>query len=238
MDIYTYLSASCITISCPGNVFDTYCGKKIEKIFLCFQIKLYRESLDKRNLKLDEITREVQSLKDLISEYEVERQSLIHREAKLQTQVQNMEKEHHDKVNALRRELDAASLQYSELMLEKSKLANEKMALEQQMQKFNMREADVHRQVGEFKKEFGDIKVGLQQQLEQLESDKAQLEVRLRELERTNIDLYGRLMKMKNSEDGRNAHISRSLPSSPNSYNNNYGLRLVTSNTSKCFELI
>lgn len=194
---------------------------------------MYRESLDKRNLKLEEITREVQSLKDSISEYEVERQSLIDREADLRTRNQNMEKEHHDKINALRRELDAASLQYSELMLEKSKLANEKMALEQQMQKFNVREADVHRQVGEFKREFGDIKVGLQQQLEQLEGDKAQLETRLRELETANIELYGRLMQVPNRRDAGDARISRSLPSSPNCYNDTYGLRNVASSTSK-----
>lgn len=192
---------------------------------------MYRESLDKRNLRLEEITREVQNLKDIISEYEVERQSLRDRESELRLKTQNLEKEHHDKLNSLRRDLDTTSLHCSELMLEKSKLENEKLVLEQQMQKFNAREANVHRQVGEFKREFGDIKQGLQQQLTQLESDKTQLEKKILELETANIELYSRLIGTR--KDREETRVSRSLPGSPNVYDRSYSMCNMGSTTGK-----
>lgn len=62
--------------------------------------------------------------------------------------------EYEEKFNALRSDLDDATLQYSEAVLDKTRLANEKAGLEQEIGRASLREVDMKRQLDEVSVKF------------------------------------------------------------------------------------
>lgn len=129
----------------------------------------------------------------------------------MKRQLQESEVDYRNKVNTLRQELEKTNLLYSESLLEKSRILNDKAELDKQLKEFTQKEADFTRQVREYKDDFEGMKDNFQKQVAHLVHQKSKLEVRISQLEQHNAELKNRLIKM---QSGDQMSLSRSAPNS------------------------
>jgi chromosome segregation ATPase len=183
-----------------------------------------------KKCELEEAVEEVERLKSEIESLEVRMEELKDEEQRAKDKLADCE----EKINLLRNDLDNATLQYSEAVLDKTKIANEKALIEQELNRSVLREVDSKKRLDEVRiipkalKEFQSVHFKVEnelyelrqshmKQLSSLQMHKSKLEVRVSELESSNAELHNRLIKI---QAGCGDHVSSSsLPNTPNFVN-------------------
>ncbi|KAK9753048.1 Centrosomin N-terminal motif 1 [Popillia japonica] len=155
----------------------------------------YEAECVKRNEvdKLMATIKELEKVRKVVKVAEDKIHALEESEENLKRQLQESEVDYRNKVNTLRQELEKTNLLYSESLLEKSRILNDKAELDKQLKEFTQKEADFTRQVAH------------------LVHQKSKLEVRISQLEQHNAELKNRLIKM---QSGDQMSLSRSAPNS------------------------
>ncbi|EFA01271.1 centrosomin isoform X3 [Tribolium castaneum] len=123
--------------------------------------------------------------------------------------------DYEERINGLRSDLDNATLQYSEAVLDKTKIANEKALLEQELNRSVLKEIDTKKRLDEVENELQELRQAHQRQVSLLQVQKSKLEVRVSELESSNAELHNRLVKI---QAGCGDNVA-SLSGSPNFVN-------------------
>lgn len=181
--------------------------KKLEDYASKLQSKYETEYIKRTEVeKLKNTITELELIKQDVKISEEKVQLLEENEAKLKLKLQTLERDHRDKVNNLRKELDNATLKSSEAVLEKTKLLNEKTELEKQIKEFASKESDFMKQVNEFQEDFANMKTSFQKRVANLERQKNKLELRIHELESLNFDLQNQLVKIQSGQVGDIKH--------------------------------
>ncbi|XP_068905231.1 centrosomin isoform X2 [Tenebrio molitor] len=166
-----------------------------------------------KKCELEEAVEEVERLKSEIESLEVRMEELKDEEQRAKDKLADCE----EKINLLRNDLDNATLQYSEAVLDKTKIANEKALIEQELNRSVLREVDSKKRLDEVENELYELRQSHMKQLSSLQMHKSKLEVRVSELESSNAELHNRLIKI---QAGCGDHVSSSsLPNTPNFVN-------------------
>ncbi|XP_044266519.1 centrosomin-like isoform X2 [Tribolium madens] len=105
--------------------------------------------------------------------------------------------EYEERINSLRCDLDNATLQYSEAVLDKTKIAKEKALIEQELNRSVLKEIDTKKRLDEVENELQELRQAHQRQVSSLQVHKSKLEVRVSELESSNAELHNRLVKIQ-----------------------------------------
>lgn len=164
--------------------------------------------------KLKNQLKELENIRQIAALAEKKIEILEQTEFALKTNLEQRQKEHQAKIHTLHSELDAANLHYSEVVLHKSRLSNEKVEFESQIRDFREKETDFAKQVTEFQTDFRIMKESFRKQLTNLQKQKNEYEVRISELEATNAELHNRLIRIQTGRCGDHVYSS-SAPSSP-----------------------
>ncbi|XP_063914175.1 centrosomin isoform X3 [Zophobas morio] len=167
-----------------------------------------------KKCRVEEAIEEIERLRNEIEVFE-DRIDTIKRE---KDQVVTKLSEYEDKFNILRSDLDNATLQYSEAVLEKTKLANEKALIEQELNRNSLKEVDTRRKLDQVENELYELRENHQKQVSVLQTQKSKLEVRVSELESSNAELHNKLVKIQ-AGCGDHVTASVSLPNTPNFVN-------------------
>ncbi|KAF2896986.1 hypothetical protein ILUMI_09193 [Ignelater luminosus] len=181
-----------------------------------------KSEVDRRTLEVEEITKEVGKLQGVIYDCELKMNGMEKREIELKNKVQELQQEHQQKINDLHKELDSATLQYSEAILEKTKLQNETSTLEQKVQMFYTKENELIKEVNKLHKEYQETQANLQSHITQLEHKKSFMELKISnleavnaELQSANAELRNRLVKIQIGKNINDVITSTSLPNNP-----------------------
>lgn len=118
-------------------------------------------------------------------------------EENLRERLQENTKQYHSKLEVLRAELDAANLHYSEAVLEKTRLINEKGELEIQLQEMFNKENNLLIQIEQFQIDFRTMKDDYQRQINAIQNEKSILELRISELESSNAELHNKFIRLQ-----------------------------------------
>ncbi|CAH0557268.1 unnamed protein product [Brassicogethes aeneus] len=149
--------------------------------------------LDKAYLDLQEKVHQIESLNNDIVSYKDKITSL-------ETQKKDLHELYNNsliKVDTIYKELNIQKVQYSELLLEKIKLSNERVELEEKLGSMSVAELEMNEQFEEIQNEMEIIKQSYQQQCTALQNQKSILEVKVSELESINAELHNRLAKLQ-----------------------------------------
>lgn len=112
------------------------------------QLKIvYQREYIKKTEADKRISEELENLKGVLNSAESKMRGMELQEVQLKKRLIDIENEHREKISALHKDLDNATLQYSETVLEKTKLANEKAELEQRVKGFDCKELELLEQV-------------------------------------------------------------------------------------------
>lgn len=168
--------------------------------------------LDQKVREIEIMTSDLERAKCSISITEDKLHQAEQHEEELKQKLRDAESQYRDKISELHKDLDSATLQYSEAVLEKTKLANEKTILEQQLKAVDIKETELLVQVAEFQKEFCEMKDVFHSQVAAIESQKLRLEIRVSELESVNAELRNKLIKLQTGFEEQ--LFSTSLPTS------------------------
>ncbi|XP_067001294.2 centrosomin isoform X2 [Anabrus simplex] len=122
------------------------------------------------------------------------------RETELKKRIHESEHNLWEKEAELRRQLDEAAMKHSQTALERTRLANEKLHLEQELRRFEAREAELLREKKEVENHLMLSKDKLDLKVLEMEEKKNDLERRVRELEYVNAELEQRLAKIHSIE--------------------------------------
>ncbi|GJQ69842.1 putative centrosomin N-terminal motif 1 [Trypoxylus dichotomus] len=173
----------------------------------------YEAECVKRNEvdKLMATIRELEKVRKVVKLAEDKIHTLEESEETLKRQLQESDVDYRNKINTLRQDLEKTNLLYSESLLEKSRILNEKAEFERQLKDITQKENEFTRQVREYKDDFEGMKDNFQKQVAHLEHQKSKLEVRISQLEQHNAELKNRLIKL---QSGDQMSLSRSAPSS------------------------
>ncbi|KRT83804.1 hypothetical protein AMK59_3983 [Oryctes borbonicus] len=173
----------------------------------------YEAECVKRNEvdKLMATIRELEKVRKVVKVAEDKIHILEESEENLKQQLQESEVDYRNRVNTLRQDLEKTNLLYSESLLEKSRILNEKAEFERQLKEITQKEIEFTRQVREYKDDFEGMKDNFQKQVTHLEHQKSKLEVRISQLEQHNAELKNKLVKL---QSGDQMSLSRSAPSS------------------------
>lgn len=181
-----------------------------------------KSEVDRRTLEVEEITKEVGKLQGVIYDCELKMNGMEKQEIELKNKVQELQQAHQQKISDLHKELDNATLQYSEAILEKTRLQNETSTLEQKVQKFYAKENELIKEVNELHKEYQETQTNLQLHITQLEHKKSLMEVNISnleavnaELQSANAELRNRLVKIQIGRNISDVITSSSLPNNP-----------------------
>ncbi|KAG5878661.1 hypothetical protein JTB14_015596 [Gonioctena quinquepunctata] len=163
-----------------------------------------KSEVESKLTQVDKLIEELDDLKRVVKSYEGTILTYKEKEAKINCKLS----ESQEVINCLRRELDQTTLQYSEAVLEKTKLANEKTLLEQELNKYGVRDIEWKQQIDDIRADFDNVNLNCQQQVSALQKQKSALEVKISELESTNAELHNKLVRLQ----ANRADFSTSLP--------------------------
>ncbi|KAJ8961270.1 hypothetical protein NQ318_008955 [Aromia moschata] len=141
----------------------------------------------------EKLVNELNDLKATMKSYEETLQLYKEKDYGIKEKLQDYQ----DRINILRKELDNTTLQYSEAVLEKTKLANDKSLLEQEMSKVSIKEAELRQQFNSIQSEFANVNQNYQLQVTTLQRQKSKLEVKISELESNNAELHNKLVRLQ-----------------------------------------
>lgn len=193
--------------------------KQLQNLILTDYVK--KIELEKQTKHLEEVLKAYNEAQSTLYGTEVQLNETQHRESQLKQQIRELETQHWEKLNQLHSELDTVNLQYSEAVLEKTKLNNEKTLLEQKIKAVDAKETEVMLQAAEFRKQFDEMKEAFQKQVAVMENKKIKLEIRVSELESTNAELRNKLIVLQTSINDQ--VLSSSLPTSTTKLCEMYG---------------
>lgn len=177
--------------------------------------------VEKQTRHLESVLKELDETKAALYSTEMKLNELQRQEALWKEKIRDVQSQQWEKINALHKELDNVNLQYSEAVLEKTKLGNEKTALEHKLKSVDAKETDLMLQAAEFQKEVNEVKETFQKQIAVMESKKAKLEIRVSELESINAELKNKLIMLQTSINEQ--FLSASLPVNTNKLYEMYG---------------
>lgn len=180
----------------------------------------YEKEYVKRTI-MDALTKETEKLKFTLQDYGGKLRSMNERETELKNKVTQLQCDHQNKLSGLYKELDNATLQYSEAILEKTKLKNEVTSLQNQIQKSFNKETELTKQITNLHVEYQKTKEELDDQITQLQHEKSVLELQLSELQHAD---FTRTRLTRNS----GKLFSTSLPIYPEIYNSRTTLPIPT----------
>lgn len=98
-----------------------------------------------KKCEVEEALREIERLKNEVNSLEDHLEQMTQQEERMHKKLS----EYEEKINILRCDLDNATLQYSEAVLDKTKIANEKALLEQELARCVLKEVDVKKRLDE-----------------------------------------------------------------------------------------
>lgn len=144
--------------------------------------------------------------REQLQQAEVKIKALETEQELLQNRLQEAAKDHHMKCEVLRAELDAANLHYSEAILDKTRVINDKSALETRVQELANRE---HHLLVQIEQQLDDLS-HVQTKLVRVESDKSALEMRVSELEAHSAELHNKFVRLQANQS--QIQLSSSAP--------------------------
>lgn len=143
---------------------------------------------------------DLEECKELLKEATERVNILETSETILKQRLQDTIKEHHSKLEVLRTELDASNLHYSEVVLEKTRLINERGSLEIQLQEITNKENNLLLQIEQCQADFNETKENYERQIATVQNEKALLEVRVSQLESNNAELHNKFIKLQTAQ--------------------------------------
>lgn len=181
--------------------------------------------LDTQTKHLEDVLKELETTKSTLCATEMKLKEMQCQEVQLKQQFHEIETEQWEKLNELHKELDTVNLQYSETVLEKTKLNNEKTLLEQKLKAMDAKETEDIFQAAEFQKQIDEMKDAFQKQVATMENKKTKLEIRVSELESINAELKNKLIVLQTSINEQ--FLSNSLPVNTNKLYEMYGQNIA-----------
>lgn len=169
--------------------------KQLQNILNTDYVKRIELEIQTNHLK--EVLMELNETKATLHATEMQLKQLQSEEAQQKQKFRDAETQQWTKINELHKELDAVNLQYSEAVLEKTKLNNEKTHLEQKLKSIDAKETEVIFQAAEFQKQIDEMKEQFQKQVATMENRKTKLEIRVSELESINAELKNKLIVLQ-----------------------------------------
>lgn len=176
--------------------------------------------LEKQTRHLEHVLKELEETKAALCAAEMKLNEMEHQEADLKQKLRDIESKQWAKINDLHKELDSVNLQYSEAVLEKTKLNNEKTSLQHKLKSVDAKETELMLQAAEFQKEVSEMKETFQKQIAVMENKKSKLENRISELESINAELKNKLILLQTGINEQ--FLSTSLPVNPNKLHEMY----------------
>lgn len=152
-----------------------------------------RTDFEQKLKELINLQKEIIAFKSVIRSYEEKVNDYEEKEKGVEYKIQ----EYQETITALRKDLDKINAQYSETILEKTKLTNEKTILEQEVNKYKFGGSLLKQKVEDIKTDFEKNNVDCQRQIKYLQKCKSELEMKISEMESTNAELYNKLVKIQ-----------------------------------------
>lgn len=147
----------------------------------------------KQVTEMESMYRELDSIKELLKTSEDKIYMLENSETDLKKKLSELDDSHREKIISLKRELNESTLRASQAALERTKVSNEKLKLEAEIRKLEMRECGKTNELEEKDKELNNLKNSLQK----LEHQKSSLQLKVSELETANAELQNKLIKLQ-----------------------------------------
>lgn len=156
-----------------------------------------KSELNKHVQEMEVLFNELESLKEMLKSTEAKMKNMEENEVVLKKKFEESEETHREKIVALKREINEATLRTSQAVLERTKISNEKLKLEAEIRRLETMNGEKGKELDEKDKELINMRNNLQKQLSQTEQQKSCLQLKVSELETLNADLHNRLVKIQ-----------------------------------------
>lgn len=162
---------------------------------------IHKNDWNKQITEMKLIYNEMEQIKNLLKSSESKIYIMEQAEQDLKRRLAESEDSNREKIISLKRELNESTLRASQAALERTKVSNEKLKLEAEIRKLEIREATKSNELEEQQKEYNNMKNNLQKQITQCEQQKSLLQLKVSELEALNAELHNRLVKLQTSDN-------------------------------------
>ncbi|XP_065164402.1 centrosomin isoform X2 [Atheta coriaria] len=162
--------------------------------------------------KLKAMIEDLESVQDVLKLTEQKVRQLEASEKCLKQNLFDSECSFRNNLNELRRELDTATEQNSQLQLERTNSEEERTSLHSQLKQFHDREELFETQVADLKNDFAQLKDNFKRQLHAIETEKSHLEVKVSSLESLNADLQNQIVKLQCNSESNKSHSAPATP--------------------------
>ncbi|GLV38819.1 centrosomin [Carabus blaptoides fortunei] len=176
---------------------------------------IQKTELTKHVQEMEVLFNELESLKEILNSTEAKMRSMEENELALRKKFEESEESHREKIIALKREINEATLRTSQAVLERTKISNEKLKLEAEIRKLETLNCERGKELDEKDKDLINMRNNLQKQLSQTEQQKSCLQLKVSELETMNADLHNRLVKIQTTGSNENVWTKSRSTSPP-----------------------